>query len=274
MRVVRNGLVGCLFLFNVLAFAQATQQTATPATAPKDPQAVSVLNQALSVAGGTTAIQALADYTATGNITYNWNPEEQGTVTVLGLGADQIRLDANLARGIHSSVISAGRSSTKTEDGRVTQYPPPYPVPSSDVYEYQPPMFPGSLVVPHIQLSTVLNSPRFNISYNGIVQLDGNSVHDIQVQRVLPGQTQLDNIDEYLTIEFFVDVKTFQIVMTQDNVPKHIVHQIRYSDYRLVNGVLVPFSISEQMGGQKTREIQITQIKFNTGLQGSAFALQ
>jgi hypothetical protein len=41
-----------------------------------------------------------------------------------------------------------------------------------------------------------------------------------------------------------------------------------------VNGILVPFSINEQMGGQKTRDIQLTQISFNTGLQDAAFVLQ
>lgn len=253
---------------------QQTELPTTPAPAPKDPQAVSVLNQALTIAGGVTSIRTITDYTATGNIIYNWNPEEQGSVTVLGLGVDQIRMDANMARGIHSSTISAGRSSTKSEDGRVTQYPPSYPVPSSDAYPYQPPMFPSSLIVPHMQLATVLSSPRYNISYKGIAQLGGNSVHDVVVQRVRPGQTQPDSMAEYHTIEFFIDASTFQVIMTQDSVPQHVVRQIWYSDYKPVNGILIPFSISEQVGGQKSREIRLSQISFNTGLQDSAFALQ
>jgi len=235
---------------------------------------VNVLNQALTVAGGMAAIKAVADYTATGNITYHWNPEVQGSVTVRGLGLGQIRVDANLPRGVHSSVISDGQTSTKAEDGTLSQYPPPYPVPSSDAFPYQPSMFPGSFVFPHAQLVAVLNSPRFSVSYKGIAQVDGRSVHDIQVQRVLPGQAQTDSMTEYHIMEFFVDTATLQVVMSQDSIPKHIVHQIRYSDYRPVNGVAVPFSISELMGGQKTRDIQLTQISFNTGLQDTAFALQ
>jgi hypothetical protein len=274
MRLAPIRLMVSLLLFNVSGSAQTVQQATTLSPAPKDPQAVSVLNQTLSAAGGITAIQSLADYTATGNITYHWNPEEQGTVTVVGLGVDQIRLDANLSRGIYSSVISAGQSSTKTEDGELTRYPPPYRVPSSDAYQYQPPMFPASLVVPHMQLATIVNNPRYGISYKGIVQLDSGSVYDVLVQRVLPGQTQPDSMAEYHTIELFIDANTLHVVMTEDNVPKHIVHQIRYSDYRSVNGVLIPFSISEQMSGQKTREIQLTQFNFNTGLQNAAFALQ
>jgi hypothetical protein len=274
MHSERSALLFCLFLCAVPAW---TQQTSTqPALPPtiKDPQAVNILNQALTVAGGAAAIKAVTDYTATGNVTYHWNPEVQGSVTVRGLGLGQIRVDANLPRGVHSSVLSGGQTTTKAEDGRLSQYPPPYPVPSSDAFPYQPPMFPGSLVLPHTQLTVVLNNPRFNISYKGIVQLDGNSVHDVQVQPILPGQTQPDSMTEYHTIDFFIDTTTLQLVMTQDNVPKHIVHQIRYSDYRNVGGVQVPFSIGEQMDGQKTRDIQLSQVSFNVGLQVSTFALQ
>src|SRR5712691_11270119 len=136
MRSARFRLLSCVLLLNVSAWAQQAQtpviqpqptipQQTQPVTAlppaPKDPQAVNVLNQALSVAGGMGAIQAIVDYTATGNITYHWNPEAQGTVTVRGLGFDQIRVDASLPRGLHSSAISGGQTSTKAEDGRLIQ---------------------------------------------------------------------------------------------------------------------------------------------------------
>jgi hypothetical protein len=271
MRTARSAFLFCPLFFAISAGAQQTQTNTTPSPAPKDPQAVDVVNRALSAAGGASAIKAVTDYTATGNVTYHWNPEAQGSVTVLGLGLGQIRVDANLPRGRHTSVISDGQTTTKAEDGTISRYPPPYPVPSSDAFPYQPPMFPGSFVLPHAQLMAVLNSPRISISYKGIVQLDGHSVYDIQVQKVVPGRTQPDSMTEYRTMDFYIDTSTLQLVMTQDNVPKHIIHQIRYSDYRPVSGVLVPFAISEQMGGQKTRDLHLGQISFNGGLQDSAF---
>jgi hypothetical protein len=86
MRFTRFSLLLCFLILNVSVRSQQTQPLSTPPPAPKDPQAVSVLNQALTVAGGAAAIRAIADYTATGNITYHWNPEVQGVVTVRGLG--------------------------------------------------------------------------------------------------------------------------------------------------------------------------------------------
>jgi len=268
MRSARFALLLSVLFLNIPVWAQQSQtpttssaaQTATtPSPAPKDPQAVNLLNQALTAAGG-------SGYYDSRRLYGNWkcdlplNPEAQGTVTILGLGLDQIRVEASLPRGIHTSVVSAGTTTTKTQEGTVSQYPPPYPVPSSDAFPYQQPMFPGSLVFPHSQLVLALNSLRFSISYKGIVELDGNSVHDVQVQRLLPGKTQTDNMAEYRTTEFCIDVSTL--------------HQIRYSGYRQVAGVWVPFAINEEMGGQKTRDIQLSQITFNRGLQDSAFAIQ
>ena len=230
------------------------------------------MNQALTAAGGLTTIQGINDYTATGTITYHWTPEEQGAVTVRGLGLDQIRFDANLPRGIRSWIISNTQTIIKSENGAVWQYPPPYPVPSSDAFPYKAPTFPGSLALPHSQLATISNGSLFSVSYKGILQVDGRSAHDIQAE-ILAGQ-QPDSMAEYRTIDVYIDTTTFQLVMVQDNMPNHVIHQIRYSNYTTVKGVLVPFSIAEQMGGQHTWDMQLGQISFNTGLQDSTFSIQ
>jgi hypothetical protein len=59
----------------------------------------------------------------------------------------------------------------------------------------------------------------------------------------------------------------------QDVVPNHEIRQIRYSNYKSIGGILVPFSINEQLDGQATWAIEIGQIVFNTGLQDSDFQL-
>jgi hypothetical protein len=57
-------------------------------------------------------------------------------------------------------------------------------------------------------------------------------------------------------------------------LPRGLVHEVHYSNYQTVGGVLMPFSITEDLTGQATWTIQLSQIKFNVGLQESAFALQ
>jgi hypothetical protein len=270
LSAVSHAFLSIFPLLTVLSLPALAQQAPS---ATKDPQAVSILTQALAVARGTTAVTPINDYTATGTIKYHWNPEVQGSVTVRGLGLDQIRVDANLSAGVRSWIISNGQTTVKSEQGAVWQYPPSHPIPSSDIFPYQPPMFPASLALPHLQLPSVLNDPQVSLSYKGIVQIDGRSAHDVQAKRVPVGRSQADTMAEYRIIEFFIDASTLQLLMTQANIPKHIVHKLRYSNYKNLNGVLVPSSVAEEIGGQKTWEMQLAQTSFNTGLQDSAFAL-
>jgi hypothetical protein len=276
---------GLLFPLLVLGGSVSAQQAGGPqrVTAPQpihDPQAVNVVGQALNVAGGASAISSIKDYTASGNVTYHWGQGVNGTVTLTGRGLYQLRMDANLPAGIRSQTISDGRTGIKKEDGTLSWFPKeavvpgqrPKPTPSSDALPYHAPMFPGGLALPYQELAAVLNNPQFKISHKGIVQVDGRSVYDIQVQRVVPKLA--GPVSEFRIKDFFIDVSTSQVVMTRDLVPKHTVHEIRYSDYRPANGVLFPFSISEEIAGQKTWEIQLNNATFNTGLQDSAFVLE
>jgi hypothetical protein len=281
MRSVRFGLL--LFL-SLLSFSVGAQQAASPqqGSTPgptRDSNAIAALNQALRVAGGAIAIGTINDYTASGNVTYHMGQDVQGTVTIKGLGLQQFRVDASLPNGTRTHVMSGGRTQIKAEDGKISSLPlqaptpgkDPSPIPSSDAFPYQPPKFPGSIAVPLLQLAAVVGDPSFSISFKGTVEVEGHSVLDIQVHPHWPGS--IDPMSEYHTSDFFVDPSTFQLVMVQDTVPKHVLHQIWYSDYRPVNGILVPFAISEQMGGQTTWTIQLDQIGFNGGLQDSNFAL-
>lgn len=255
-----------------------TKQDPPPVTtpAPQDKQAVSILNQVLAVAGGAQAINAITDYRASGKITYHGDSEVVADTTVTARGTETFRMDAYLAKGTRSVAMHDGRTSRRAEDGSIAEPPTAgRAVPSSDAFPYQTPLFPGSMILPYSELVPILDNSIFGISYKGIVQVDGHSAHQIQVQRVLPGiLPSKDPTTEFHTRDFFIDTSTFQVLMTQDVVPKHTVHRVRYSDYKVTNNVLVPFSVSEEMGGQKTWTISLSQVAFNSGLQDSDFALR
>jgi hypothetical protein len=278
MRSVRFKLVLCLSLFNISVWGQ---QTPAPPPASQSSQAVSIINQALTVAGGTTVLGTINDYTATGNVTYLQPQNAQGTVTLGGKGLNQFRMDTSLPTGTRSHVVSNGIATTKAENGTISQLPllvpvpgqALMPIPSSDAFPYERPMFPSLLASPYQQLSAALKDPTFRVLYIGTATLDGQPVFDVQVQRVLPGG-QSDPMIEYNTRDFFVDTTSYQVVMTRDSIPKHVTREVLYSDFRPTNGVLIPFSISEQLGGQKVWNIQLTQINFNLGLTDSMFVLQ
>jgi hypothetical protein len=277
MRSYRRGLLVPFLFLAVPAWPQQTisSQPLEAQPAPQDPQAVTVISQAIVAAGGLTAFKAISDYTAIGNITYHRNPQDQGTATIRGLGLTSLRLDASLQSGLHSEVQADGRIGTKTPNGTVAWFPPytfspgqsPTPIPSSEAFPYQSPKSPGAFVVPSLRLPALLGDPTIKLSYMGTTYVDGHMVLDIQAQET--GGS--DSMSLYNTTDYFVDPITLQLLLVQDMVPKNVVHQIRYSNYRVVNAVLVPFSILEAMGGQTIRDIQLSQVAFNSGLQDSAF---
>jgi hypothetical protein len=272
MRVLRYLPFVLPFLLPLSMWTQQALSSTSPSAAAQDPQAVSVLNQALTIGGGVTAIKAIADYTGTGNITYHSAQDVQGSVTIKGLNSTEFRLDATLPTGVRSWSVADGVVAAKDERGTISRLAPQTNAPSSDAFPHQTPLFPGSIAFPYRQLTNVLANPSFSISYKGIMQVDGHSVHDIQVQRLSAGG--VDPMSQYHAREFFIDTSTFQIVMTQDLVPKNTVHQIHYSNYKAVSGVLVPFALTEELGGQPTWTVQLSQITFNSGLQDSDFGLQ
>jgi hypothetical protein len=263
--------VTALISFSLRVQAQAS----TTPSAQKDAQAMTILTQAVAALGGNTAISAVKDYSGTGTMIFHQSQTEQvnGTVTITGLGLGEFRMDSNLSTGTRSFSISQGRTHRKREDGKILHFPPTGPIPSSDAFPYATPIFPSGIGFPNQELIAAIGSSELSVSYKGLVQLDGHSVHDIQVQRILPVNPNQKAMAEYNAMDFFIDASTFQVSMTQDTVPKHVIHQIRYSDYRLQNGIVVPFSISEQLGGQRTWDIQLSQIGFNAGLQDSNFTL-
>ena len=262
MRSYRIGVILSVCLLAVPAWSQQSQTTSIPTAAPQDPQAANILKQALAVAGGAAAITAITDYTGTGNIVYNSNPQVQGSVTVQGLGLNECRLDANLPNGVRSWVVTAGQMTQKGENS------------FAQLIHSQIAMHLGGLVVPYQEVYFALNSLAYGISNNGLTQVNGHSVYDIQVQLVGSGLKRPSNLADFYVRDYFIDATTFQVLMTQDLAPKHVIRQLQYSDFTPVNGVLVPFSITEMVGGEQTWSIQLSQITFNTGLQDTAFALQ
>ena len=72
MRTSSRALVCLLLASPVLSVPLSVQQSVpalAPTTPPRDPQAVTILNQVIAAGGGADAIAAVSDYTATGTVT-------------------------------------------------------------------------------------------------------------------------------------------------------------------------------------------------------------
>ena len=260
MRLLHISVPAFILVLTIPSWSQTPSQSNLPLPV-KDPQAVSVVSQALSAAGGNAAIAAIGDYTATGNITYHFDVDRdvQGTVMVRGNGVDQLRIDSNLPSGTRSESTS-GITSFKSENGSVQQIHRPSP------------MAPARLVLPYLELMMgSISTKSLSLLSKGQTQLDGHTVYDIQVQHVLP--PNLSARTPYVTIDFFIDSTSFQVLMMQDTLSESLIRQVRYSQFTSIGGVSVPFALNTRINGQPVWDISLAGISFNRGLTTSDFSL-
>jgi len=245
-----------------------TAPLATGQTPQRDPQAISVIAQALNAAGGVAALSAIRDYTATGTVTYYWGGEEvKGSVTVKSRGSGQFRLDATLPEGVRSWSVNNGEGMRKEANGDMN------PI------EYHNGVNFGNFTDPLLSLAADSQDPTVSIAYVGLETLDGAQVHHIHTQKVLE-QDRFAMLGRLTRKDFFINATTFQVVSTLDMAhPKNESdvdksHEVDFSDYQAVDGVLVPFTISEVLIGQHTFTIQLQQITFNGSINDSDFNLE
>jgi hypothetical protein len=221
---------------------------------------VSVLNQAINAAGGMQAISAIKDYTATGSVILHEATDVQGSVTVMGLGLNSFRQDTTLLAGGRTQIMTDGGVRTKFENGTIRNS-------YRDASWY-----PGALALPYLLILRGLASPAYSLTYKGLINIDGQSAHDIRLQMLHANHPQ-GAPNDFFTRDFFIDASTFQVIMTQDPDHRHhlLLRQVRYSDFRPINGVLAPFAFSESSRGHENWELKLNQINFNTGIDTSAF---
>lgn len=233
----------------------------------KDPRAVATLTQVLNAAGGAAAIRAVQDFTATGSITYYWAGDEvRGTATLRGKGISAFRLDAALPSGARSWFVLNGDGKLRDTDGNVTDIP------------LHNALGLAALSVPLQRVAANANDASFSIYDKGVVQMGGQQFRQIRFEQPVPAKTDPDgSIGRLGTFDLFIDPLSNLIVGLHDQTHPvvsmniDIPRALYFSDYRSVNGVLMPFSISEWIGGQRVWSLQLTSITVNTGLTEADF---
>jgi hypothetical protein len=245
----------------------AAASNANPAAPVRDPQAVAVIAQTLAATGGASAFAAIQDFTAAGQITYFWaGTETTGSATLRGRGPDQIRLDANLPEGIHSWAVTETKGAIKKPDG------------STKSIQYANSVNLGGMTFPQLRLAAALADPSCSISLAGAASLNGRSVTIVQIQRVFPAdQDPSGDLTKLNTKSYLIDSQSFVIVATRDTLYSDdgrmlpTTHELEFSNFTRTNGVEVPFSVTEKIGGQQTWSLQLSSIAFNGGLAASLF---
>jgi hypothetical protein len=248
--------------------ANVLPQQLTP-TPVRSVQAVSLLSQAVGTSGGLQTLAGIQDFVASGNITYFWADEPVvGNVTLRARGIGQFKLESTTPQGQLSWVTDGGAGSIRNLDRSVT------------TLSYQNAINLGSLTLPSLALVAALRDSTTAVSDLGLADVNGAKLEQIRVQRKANAAIDPNNmLSKMSTRDYFLDPATAQVVFIRDSMAapydssELYTHEVSFSDYRNSDGLLLPYSITEQIGGQRTWTIQLTSIAFNQGLSDADFQL-
>jgi hypothetical protein len=142
----------------------------------------------------------------------------------------------------------------------------------------------SSWFFPALTLGRLVSSQNSSVSLVGQETRDGVSVfHLTATQQFLVPDTPAEiapELQRLSQMDIFLDSSTqlpFALTFNQhpdNNVLLDIPVEVRFSDYRAVNGVQVPFHIQRYLNNSLILDVQLQTAILNSGLAASAFAIQ
>jgi len=261
--VIGAAIIACVFCVSGSAQPQTQQQPSV------QPQAIA--GQALAAMGVTETVPGvltnaqgvvIQDTVAIGTISFA--DGRTGTIRIETKGLDRQRHDVNIGSNQTTTIYNGGIGYLIQGTNRsrlplwFTQYH-------------------RSEHIPVLSRLADNQLPNSIMAYSGLETLNGASVQHIQLTSTPTDGTPASI--EALISEFhaFVDPQTGLVVKirTLDFSPQIIENrkavETFFSDYRIVNGILVPFSMSRFFGPRKYYDITFTSVSINTGISDSEF---
>ncbi|HET7108058.1 MAG TPA: hypothetical protein VFI38_14695 [Candidatus Acidoferrum sp.] len=128
--------------------------------------------------------------------------------------------------------------------------------------------------LPAIVLFRELNDPSRSLQFVGVTSINGSQVAHIRTQVTTgPIETELSVHDWYFNpstgLPVRVEYRTPSTLDMRDNKPA----AADFSNYQIINGIAVPFTIVASESGQVVSSATISSIAFNTSLAPSDFDL-
>jgi hypothetical protein len=238
-----------------------------------DPQAVALATQAMTAVTNGVAI---SDVTLSGNAVWTSGTDsESGTVTAYGKTNAESRLDLVLSSGNRSELRNSADGSPQGAWINTSGQSTPSALQNcwTDAVWFFPAL---------TSLSTVNPDPTLVLIYIGQETQNGRSVQHIQsyhyVASKFPKMTtfaqQMSTVDYFLDSQTFVPMSITFNAHPDDDATTNISVEVDFSNYQLVNGVLVPFHVTKLWQGNRLLDFNVTSVVVNSGLPDSLFSIQ
>jgi hypothetical protein len=218
---------------------------------------------------------AISDVTLTGSVRrIAGSDDETGTATLKAISSGAARCDLSLPSGTlsesygYSSANAIPTGSWSGSDGKS------HPIPLHNLFSEPAWFFPAFAISRRL-------STGYVVTDLGPETHDGQQVEHITVSQVsafppAPGAPSFEHLSQ---IDFFLDSITLLPAAITFNVhPDNDANldlpvEVRFSDYRVVNGVKVPFHIQKFLNNSLTLDLQFESASFNVGLTASSLSL-
>jgi len=231
-------------------------------------QAISLVGQAVAALRGGIAI---SDLTLSGNATWiAGSDQESGTVTLLAKGTAESRMDLSLSGGTRSEIRNSNASPNEGNwigsDGVV------HAIALHNCFTDPSWFYPGMGT-----LVAAPSNPNVVFTYVGLENSQQTPLQHIQAYTV---NASLPETQQLSTVDFYLDAKTLlpSVIMFNEHPDNdqtvNIGVAVAFSDYRNVNGAMIPFHIQRYVYNGLTLDIQLASAGINSGIPDSQFKLQ
>jgi len=235
----------------------------------QDAQAVAVAQSAFAAMGGAQAILGYQDSLASGTITiYAGDNPVSYSITMKSKGLRETRVELQMQKGINVRISNQGQATIIRPDGTIKTLDS-----NNTFYEH----------VNHIPLLSVLADyagGNVNLLYQGTANIQDQTEDVIEIDFVpnaSPGSGPI--FASMSRTLFFVNQTTKLVDKTQRNTffegdsTGTFNEETYYSDYRSVNGLLLPFHQAVVIDGKIDTDLIFTSVTFNVGLSDSDFVV-
>jgi len=234
------------------------------------PQALTALHSAFRALTGNTTVN---DATLTGSAEWIAGSDDETGTVVLKTTSVASRMDLSLSAGTRSEIRSSA------EGGPVGSWAGHDGV-SHAMANHNLMTDPGWF--PAFAIGNLLSSSNITLTYVGEESRNGASVVHISASEQfsnLPADSAA--FMQHLTaVDLFLDPSTFLPVSyvfnshPDNNAGLHIPMEIRYSNYKNVGGVQIPFHVQRFVNNTLTLDLQFQNASLNTGITAAQISAQ
>ncbi|MGH9531090.1 MAG: hypothetical protein ACRD2Q_01775 [Terriglobales bacterium] len=246
----------------------AQVSTDAPEPATKDPQGIAVVQQAISAMAGTTLAQGNLDSVSTGTLLIGGSSPAAFPITIKTKGTRKVRSELERPNGKGVRILNDGRAAIVRADGKIRRLSRVNTVAERVTH------------IPLLSLLAEFQDADVEVKADAATMSDARPVAVVTLSLVAVDKNDpVENPREVTLTTFLIDASTGFVAEVRytshaENNPldkRPVV--IRYSDYRQVSGIWVPFRQTTYLDGKLESELVLGSVSFGVGLSDSEFEL-